>query len=294
MKAGLVVPQGWTGEFAGWTPTRAWGRSLEIAQEAEELGFESIWAFDHFTTVPKPTQESTFESFTLLTSIASATSTVRLGHLVACAAFRPASLVAKMAATIDVASGGRFELGLGGGWKADEFVAYGYEFGTARQRLRGLKDALEVITRMLNEELATYEGQQHSVVRAINRPKPIQSRLPIIVGGNGPEITWRLAARYADELNVDDLDPPELAAALPVIHTRCEEIGRDPADLRVSLHYYWPKAVERGRIRRDTLQAYAQLGVHRVMVFLPDAVDDPTSVAAFASDCKAAGVELAT
>ena len=126
-----------------------------------------------------------------------------------------------MAATMDAISGGRMELGIGAGWKREEWLAYGYGFPETPVRLAMLHDALEVISRMLEPGKtthATYEGRHHQVADARNVPKPVQPNgMPIMVGGNGPNVTWRLAARYADELNVDGLSPDEVREALPTI-----------------------------------------------------------------------------
>src|SRR5574340_453305 len=130
-----MAPQGWKGEYDGWEPGAAWARTLELAAGAEELGFESLWVFDHFHTVPAPTDEITLESFTVLGALAHATRRVRLGHMVVCTGFRNPALTAKMASTLDVLSGGRFELGIGAGWKEDEWVAYGYGFPDTPERL---------------------------------------------------------------------------------------------------------------------------------------------------------------
>src|ERR1700690_3674686 len=135
MKVGIIVPQGWTGEYDGWDPQVAWQRTVQVARQADALGFESIWLFDHFQTVPDPTDEITFESFTTLAVLAASTTRVRLGHIVACAGFRSPALVAKMLSTMDVLSGGRMELGIGAGWKRDEWVAYGYGFPETPERL---------------------------------------------------------------------------------------------------------------------------------------------------------------
>src|SRR5205085_3662036 len=116
MKAGVIVPQGWQGEYDGWDPVEAWARTVRVAQQAESLGFESIWLFDHLHTVPEPTDEITFESFTSLSALAAVTSRVRLGHIVICTAFRNPALTAKMMSTMDSTSGGRMDLGLGAGW----------------------------------------------------------------------------------------------------------------------------------------------------------------------------------
>ncbi|HLY35655.1 MAG TPA: LLM class flavin-dependent oxidoreductase, partial [Candidatus Limnocylindria bacterium] len=162
MKVGVIVPQGWTGEYDGWEPARAWARTVAVAQQAERLGFESIWLYDHVHTVPRPTDELTFESFAALSALGALTTRVRLGHVVICTGYRNPALVAKMAATMDVISGGRMELGIGAGWKRDEWLAYGYGFPQTRERLAALRDGLEVITAMLapgRTTHATYAGE---------------------------------------------------------------------------------------------------------------------------------------
>jgi len=297
MKIGAIVPQGWTGEYDGWDPAAAWKRTVSVAQQADQLGFESIWLFDHFHTVPKPTDELTFESFTSLSALAGLTSRVRLGHIVICTSYRNPALTAKMISTMDVISGGRMELGIGAGWKRDEWLAYGYGFPETKERLAILADHLEVITRMLapgRTTHATFEGRYASVKNAINLPKPIQQpRVPIMVGGNGPNVTWRLAAKHADELNLDGLSPDELAEALPVIRSRCEEIDRDPATLAISVHMWWGNAPKAGPERVDRLARYRDLGVSRVMTLLRDSVSSDESLASLAEDARAAGLEIA-
>ena len=106
MKVGVIVPQGWTGEYDGWEAPRAWERTVAVAGQADRLGFESIWLFDHFHTVPKPKDELTFESFTSLAALAALTTRVLLGHIVICNGYRNPALVAKMASTMDTISGG--------------------------------------------------------------------------------------------------------------------------------------------------------------------------------------------
>ena len=140
MEIGVVVPQGWTGEYDGWEPRRAWDRTVAVTQQAERLGFESVWVFDHFQTEPEPTDELTFESFTTLAALAASTERVRLGHVVICTAFRNPALTAKMISTMDSISGGRMDLGIGAGWKEDEWRAYGYGFPDTKTRLATLAD----------------------------------------------------------------------------------------------------------------------------------------------------------
>ena len=298
MKLGVITPQGWTGEYDGWESQRAWARTVEVAQQAERLGFESVWVFDHVHTTPKPTDEITFESFTSLAALAALTERVRLGQIVICNGFRNPALTAKMASTLDTISGGRFELGIGAGWKREEWLAYGYGFPETRVRLAMLHDALEVISRMLEPGRtmrARYDGEHASVRDAINVPKPIQETgMPIMVGGNGPQVTWRLAARYADELNLDGMLPAEVREALPVIRSRCEEIGRDPETLAISVHAWWgePRWRRAGESRQELLAEYDELGVSRVIGLLQGSADDDEALDSLAQDARAAEVEL--
>jgi F420-dependent oxidoreductase-like protein len=293
MKVGIIVPQGWTGEYDGWDPARAWARTVAVAHGAEALGFDSIWMFDHVQTEPVPTNEITFEAFVGLSALAAETARVRLGHLVLCAGYRNPALAAKMISTLDVISGGRAELGLGAGWKEDEYVAYGFGFPPIRTRMEMLEDALEIATRMLGGGRATYEGPAARVRDAINVPRGLQEpRIPILVGGNGPNRTWRLAARFADELNLDWLTPDEVVAARPVIASRCEEVGRDPATLRLSVNVGCEDTSREGDARVDLLRRYADAAVDRVMTLLTAATDDDGALERFAEDCVAAGCEL--
>jgi alkanesulfonate monooxygenase SsuD/methylene tetrahydromethanopterin reductase-like flavin-dependent oxidoreductase (luciferase family) len=196
-----------------------------------------------------------------------------------------------MISTLDVVSGGRAVLGIGAGWKQDEWLAYGYGFPDAPNRLAILADHLEVITRMLGPGRATYEGRHAHVRDAIHEPKGLQPRIPVVVGGNGPKVTWRLAARYADELCLDALMPDDVAKALPVIRDRCEELGRDPASLRVAVHVWGEAAVVApGPARQDRLAEYAGLGVDRVVVQGFSAFLRPGNLDSLVEDCAAVGL----
>ncbi|HWH36206.1 MAG TPA: LLM class flavin-dependent oxidoreductase [Candidatus Limnocylindrales bacterium] len=296
MKIGVIVPQGWTQEFVGWNPVDAWARTRDVAWQAEALGFESIWLFDHFHTVPRPTDEITFEAFTSLAALAAETRRVRVGHVVLCAAYRNAALTAKMISTLDVISNGRAELGIGAGWKRDEWLAYGYGFPEAPERLAILRDHLEVIGAMMDPDplvRAEYDGEQARVEGAINIPRPVQQpRVPIMVGGNGRNVTWRLAARYADELNLDGMDPAAVSEAMPVIASRCAEIGRDPQTLRVSVHVWWEQLPAAGQERIDLVSQYAAAGVSRLIALVRESADSDEALAAWAEDVRAAGAEM--
>ena len=258
LQVGVALPQGWMAEYANWEPALAWHRLIEIAQQADELGFESLWVVDHFlTNADRNNAAPTFESFAVLAGVASMTRHIRLGHAVVCAGFRNPALMTKAISTIDVISGGRIELGIGAGWNESEYRAYGYEFPDAPTRLQILRESLEIIGPLLSVGNATHDGHYVRTDRAVNAPIGLQQpRIPIVVGGNGPNVTWRIAAKYADELNLDGMSPAQAAKALPVIKQRCEELGRDPGTLRVSVNFWSDVSALEGSPRVELIQQF--------------------------------------
>ncbi len=294
MQVGLMAPQGWKGEYDGWCPADAWARTVQLAEHAEDIGFESLWVFDHFHTVPKPTNEITFESFSVLSALAMATHRVRLGHMVVCTGFRNPALTAKLSSTIDVISGGRFELGIGAGWKEDEWRAYGYGFPPLAERMATFGDHLQVITAMFAPGQATFEGRYAHVRNAYNVPKGLQEpRIPIIVGGNGEKVTAGYAVKYADELNFVFLGPDEVARRMADVRARCEAEGRDPATLRFSLYSRDEDVRDAGQARVDALASFAAIGLDRIVCFPTRWTPTVEAQEAFAEDCRAAGLRLA-
>ncbi len=293
MRVGLMAPQGWKGEYDGWNPADAWARTIELAEQAETLGFEGLWVFDHFHTVPQPTDEITFESFTVLAALAMVTRRVRLGHMVICNGFRNPALTAKMASTLDVVTGGRFELGIGAGWKEEEWRAYGYGFPTLAERMGALGDALEIIRAMFAPGRATYESRFGHVRGAIDVPKGLQQpRIPIIVGGNGERVTAGYAIRYADELNYVFLTADEIRERMGSVRARCETEGRDPATLRFSLYTRDEGMRTAGQARVDALAGFAEVGLDRIVCFPTRWSPTIEAQAAFSEDCRAAGLAL--
>mgnify|MGYP001812436688 FL=1 len=292
MKVGLITPQGWKLEYKGWDPAEAWANTVALARQAEELGFESLWAFDHYTTVPEPEDEMTLESFTHLSAIAMVTSKVRLGHMVICTAFRNPALTAKLASTLDVISNGRFEIGIGAGWKEDEWIAYGYGFPPIGERISTFEEHLEVITRMIAPGRATYEGERVHVIDAINEPRSIQEKIPLIVGGNGRVRTAGLAVKFADELNWVFKSPAFVAERMPEVKAMCEAAGRDPATLRFSMYTYDEDFTEPGQKRVDYLGEFNESGLDRLVCFPTKYDPSLEAQAAFAEDVKAAGITL--
>ena len=293
MQVGLMSPQGWKGEYDGWQPADAWRRTVELAHQAEALGFESLWVFDHFHTVPRPTEEITFESFSVLSALAMATERVRLGHMVVCTGFRNPALTAKLSSTVDVISGGRFELGIGAGWMEHEWRAYGYGFPTIGERMAAFGDHLAIIKAMFEPGRASYEGEYAHVRGAINVPKGMQApRIPIIVGGNGRRVTAGYAIRFADELNFVFLTPDEIAERMVAVRARCEAEGRDPATLRFSLYSRDEEMRDTGQERVDLLARFAAIGLDRIICFPTRWSPTAEAQAAFADDCIAAGLTL--
>ncbi len=140
------------------------------------------------------------------------------------------------------------------------------------------------------EAPSTYSGAGAAINGAINVPKPIQQpRVPVLVGGNGPNVTWRLAVRFADELNLDGMEPAQVAASLPIIHRRCEEIGREPESLRLSVNIFWARSAAAGQARVELLEAYRAVGVNRVQTLIREAAVSDQALESFAADARAAG-----
>lgn len=219
--------------------------TISWARRAEELGFDSVWVSDHFfLDLGKyggpAKRHGSLEALTTLSVIAAETERVRFGSLVLCYAFRPPPLVAKMAATLDVISGGRLEVGIGAGWYEEEFRELGYEFPPAGERMARLREAVEVIGGMLERDTFTYTGRYYRVTEAPNEPQPVQRpRPPVFVGSKGGARSLRIVAEAADGWNtVWRWTPQAYAERLAVLDRVCEEIGRDPATVTRSLGLY--------------------------------------------------------
>lgn len=232
MKFGVMVPQGWRMELADIPdPVEAYEAMTRVAQEAEALGFNSIWLFDHFHTVPVPSQEVTFECWVSTAALARDTKTVRIGQMVTCNGYRNPALLAKMASTVDVLSHGRLDFGIGAGWYEHEYKAYGYDYPDAPERLRYLREALQVILAMWTQEEAVFEGKYYHVQGAINQPKGVQKpHIPLLIGGGGEKVTLKLVAQYGDACNIGG-DIETIQHKFAVLKQHCEAVGRDYASI---------------------------------------------------------------
>ena len=233
IKFGVMVPQGWRMDLVDFPdPVEAFEAMTRVAQVAENLGFNSVWLYDHFHTIPVPSQEVTFECWMSTAALARDTKRVRIGQLVTCNGYRNPALLAKMASTVDVMSHGRLDFGVGAGWFEHEYRAYGYDYPDAPERLRYLREAIQVILAMWTQEEAVFEGKYYQVCGAINQPKGIQKpHIPLLIGGGGEKVTLKLVAQYADACNIGG-DIPTIRHKLDVIKHHCENVGRDYTSIR--------------------------------------------------------------
>jgi len=313
LEFGLLVPQGWRMDLVGISdPVEAYETMTRVAQEADALGYDSIWLFDHFHTVPTPTQEVTFECWTSTAALARDTKRVRIGQMVTCNGYRNPALLAKMASTVDVLSHGRLDFGIGAGWYEQEFRAYGYDFPDGPTRLRQLRDAVQIILKMWTEDEAIFEGKYYQVHGAINQPKGVQKpHIPLLIGGGGERVTLKLVAQYADACNIGHLDNAGLEHKFAVIKKHCEEVGRDYNTIKRTVMFNcaiaetveaamaktapFARNIPSGRIReqalvgspatiRQRLAEIEQAGAQEIIVYMPDA-KDLESIRMFAQEC---------
>ncbi|HEX2316792.1 MAG TPA: TIGR03560 family F420-dependent LLM class oxidoreductase [Thermomonospora sp.] len=203
MKLSLFLPTGVGHDFAGYSdPAEVFDLLTELALAADEKGYTSVWAADHFVPVP-PSPDFMFECWTTLTALARETRRVRLGHLVTGNGYRHPALQAKMASTLDVVSGGRLTFGIGAGWYEEEYRSHGFPFPDAPGRLRMLRESAQIIRSMLTRPRTTFDGEYYQVREALNEPKGLQRpHVPMMVAGAGEKVTLRIVAEYADACNV--------------------------------------------------------------------------------------------
>jgi F420-dependent oxidoreductase-like protein len=206
-----------------------------IARAAEEVGFSSISVMDHFVQIPSIGREweDMLESTATLGYLAAATSTARLGTLVTGVTYRNPAHVAKIVATLDVLSGGRAFCGIGAAWFGREHELYGWDFPPLPRRYELLEETLQLLPLMWGKGTPPFSGRHLSVTAATCYPRPLQERVPILVGGSGERRTLRLVARYADACNLFG-DPDTVRRNVAVLHDHCAAEGRDPADITVT------------------------------------------------------------
>jgi F420-dependent oxidoreductase-like protein len=227
MRFGLFVPQGWRLDLAGIPAADQWATMREVAQAADAGPFESIWVYDHFHTVPVPTDEVTHEAWSLMAAFGAVTSRVRLGQMCTCMGYRNPAYLAKVAATIDLVSGGRVEMGIGGGWYEHEWRAYGYGFPGAGDRLGMLDEGVQIMRQLWTTGTATLAGKHYQVDGAIGHPRPLQDGgIPLWIAGGGERKTLRIAAKYANYTNFD-ATPDVWARKSEILAQHCKDVGTD-------------------------------------------------------------------
>lgn len=230
---GIFIPQGWKMELVSIPePADKWKKTVEVAQLAEKLGFDSIWVYDHFHNVPRPAHETVFECWTVMSAISQLTSTIRLGQMVGCNLYREPSLLAKITSTLDVISGGRLDWGIGAGWYENECRGYGFDFPEPKVRIAMLRECVEIVRSMWTQEETTYDGKYYTMLRGNCDPKPLQKpHPPIWIGGGGEQLTLRVVARYADCSNFGG-SPEEFARKREILKGHCLAVGRDESEIR--------------------------------------------------------------
>lgn len=246
MRFGLFIPQGWRMDLVGIDPAQHWGVMAGLARRADaNEDWSSIWVYDHFHTVPMPSAEATHEAWTLMAAFAAVTGRVRLGQMCTCIAYRNPAYLAKVAATVDIVSEGRIDMGIGAGWYEHEWRAYGYGFPRAGERLAALAEGVEVFRQMWTEGVASYDGTYVKVDGALCAPRPLQgtslpgSRLngiPMWIAGGGEKKTLRIAAQYADYTNFDGT-PETFVHKSSVLREHCAAVGREFDEIVRSADY---------------------------------------------------------
>ena len=247
-----------------------WADMLAVWRAADDIDvFDSGWTFDHF--YPIFTDDSSgpcLEGWVTLTALAQATTRLRLGVLVTGNHYRHPAVLANMAATLDIVSGGRLELRIGAGWNEEESGAYGIELGTLTERFDRFDEACEVITSLLTEHTTTFDGRYFQLTDAYCEPKSVQQpHPPICIGGTGRKRTLPAAARWAQHWNHPGASVEDWRATYDVLLECCADIGRDPSEITTSTHLRLgpegPGAVA------EQAAAYAEAGMDLGIVYIP-------------------------
>lgn len=214
------------------------GKSFEemkqICLTAEEADFDLFSLTDHLMNMRNPNGEGNhpLECWTTLSALAAVTKKIKLGTLVTCYAYRRPTILAKMATTVDIISGGRLVFGIGAGWHEEEFKGFMGGFPSKQERMRGLLETVEICKSMFTSERTTYHGRMYTVDNVLNSPQPVQKPIPILIGGAGEKVTLKIAAKHADISHLITSDLSDLDHKLSVLEKHCEDVGRDYNSIR--------------------------------------------------------------
>lgn len=227
MRFGLFIPQGWRLDLVGIRPEQHWEVMSDLATYADGGPWDSLWVYDHFHTVPIPTGEATHEAWSLMAAYAATTSRIKLGQMCTAMSYRNPVYLAKVAATVDIISGGRAQMGIGAGWYEHEWRAYGYGFPSAGVRLARLDEGVQIMRDAWRDGVVTFSGEHYQADGAIVTPKPLQpTGLPLWIAGGGERKTLRIAAKYAQYTNYTP-DPEQFERKSEILAEHCRDVGRD-------------------------------------------------------------------
>ncbi len=261
-----------------------YGAVREVFRAADGIDlYESAWVFDHLEPIlSQPRSGPCLEGWTTLAALAEATTRIRIGTMVTGVPYRHPAVLVKMAATVDVLSGGRLELGIGAGWNQPEFDAYGMELAPLGERFDRFDEACEVIRALLGPTPVTRPSPFFPLADAYCEPKPIQAGgPPIWIGGAGPKRTLRAVARYADYWNAPFSFGPGFADTLEILAAHCADIGRDPAEIVTTAQTpYDPTGGPSAMV--DHCAALDEAGCQLVVIYLPESNHDAATVEAVA------------
>ena len=268
VRFGVFVPQGWKLDLVDiHDPVEQYEAMTRVAREADGIAdFDSIWVYDHFHTVPRPTLETTFEAWMSTAGLVRDTTRINVGQMVTCNGYRNPALLAKMASTVDVMSHGRLYCGFGAGWYEHEWRAYGYGFPETRERMRAFREATEILVKMWTEDYPTFAGEHYTIDKPINEPKGVRKPYPSLwIGGSGEQVTLKLVAKYANACNIGG-NPDTIRHKLDVLRGHCETVGRNYDDIikSTSLNVFLLKPGEDAReatapVKRATGTSFEEL-----------------------------------
>lgn len=260
---------------------------LQVWQDADRLGLDTAFVFDHFIPIKGDQSGPCFEGWTLLSALAAHTQRVRVGVLVTGNTYRSPAVLAKMAATVDHVSGGRLILGMGAGWFEPDHTAYGIPFYTKGQRARRLVESVEAIKQLFTQSKSTFTGKYYQLKDAPFAPKTVQQpHPPILIGGMGPKVIQPLAARHANIWNffVQQNDPESAQKICAQFDAICRQVGRNPAEVEKSTNVT-PQQLS-SKEMREQVAALANAGVQHFILSL-EAPFDRDAVRRFASEVAA-------
>ena len=275
MRFGFFIPQGWRLDLVGIPTASQWGVMSDLAGYADRGAWDSLWVYDHFHTVPVPTDEATHEAWSLMSAYAATTSRIKLGQMCTAMGYRNPVYLAKVAATADIISGGRVQMGIGGGWYQHEWEAYGYGFPSAGVRLGMLDEGVQIMRDAWRDGRVSLHGKHYQVDGAIVAPKPLQDGgPPLWIAGGGEKVTLKIAAKYAQYTNFTS-EPEGFAHKSQVLEGHCKDVGTDYGSIVRSANF---NAVV-GTSEADVAERVERIRARQISVASPEAVEGMLSMA---------------